>query len=71
MANVHYMKEPGGGEADKEEGQAEAEEGHDDGMTPTQLYTAFCLSSGVGDKQQLDWRSIMSSPKDWYLRVIR
>ena len=47
VAYIHYMEEPGGGEAGKQEGQAEAEEGHGDVMTPTQLYAAFCLSPGV------------------------
>lgn len=54
MAYVHHVKEPGGGEAGYKEGQEEAEEGHNDKMTPTQLYALCCLSPVVGDKQQLD-----------------
>ena len=30
VANVHHVEDPGGAEAGQEEGQAEAEEGHDE-----------------------------------------
>ena len=73
VANVHHVEDPGGAEAGQEEGQAEAEEGHDEWRVShryadpctivhsSKSSSIFCLSPVFGDKQQFDFSHGMLS----------